>query len=63
MSVRQRWTLVRILAGAALLVAACLIPVQDRWLRLALFAVPYLVAGGGRAQGRGAPHLPRAGVR
>lgn len=45
MSVRQRWTLVRILAGAALLVAACLIPVQDRWLRLALFAVPYLVAG------------------
>ena len=45
MSGRQRWTLVRILAGAALLVAACLIPVQDRWLRLALFAVPYLVAG------------------
>ncbi len=45
MSRKQIQTLCRILAGAALLLAAVLIPAR-RILRLLLFLVPYLLAGG-----------------
>ena len=44
MSGRQKRTLVRIIAAAALLAAACLLPV-DGWLRLVVFLVPYAVIG------------------
>lgn len=45
MSRKQIQTLCRILAGAALLLAAVLIPARGI-LRLLLFLVPYLLAGG-----------------
>lgn len=45
MTKRQKRILTRILIAAALLAAACLIPTQQRWLRTAIFAVPYLVVG------------------
>lgn len=45
MSRKQMKSLCRILAGAALLLAAVLIPVEG-YLRLLLFLIPYLLAGG-----------------
>ena len=45
MSRKQMKSLCRILAGAAFLLAAVLIPVED-YLRLLLFLIPYLLAGG-----------------
>ena len=45
MNKKQKRALARILTGGALLAAACLLPVEDPWLRLGLFVVPYLVAG------------------
>lgn len=46
MNRRQKRALVRILLGGALLAVACLLPVENRWLRLLLFVVPYLAVGG-----------------
>ena len=40
----QKIKLFRILLGASLLIAACLIP-ADRYLKIGLFLLPYLVAG------------------
>ena len=44
MSRKQKMMLTRILAGAALFVAAILIPAEG-WLKLVLFLIPYLVIG------------------
>ena len=44
MSRKQKMMLARILAGAALFVAAILIPAEG-WLKLVLFLIPYLVIG------------------
>lgn len=44
MNRRQKRTLVRIMVAAALLAAACLLPL-DGWLRLVVFLVPYAVIG------------------
>ena len=44
MSKKQKAMLGRILIGAALFVAAILIPVEG-WLRLVLFLIPYLTIG------------------
>ena len=40
----QKIKLVRILVGAALLIAACLIPAEG-WLKIGLFLIPYLILG------------------
>ena len=45
MNKKQKKVLIRILVAAALLGVIALLPVQDRWLRLALYLVPYLVIG------------------
>ena len=45
MNKKQKRLLFRILASGVLLLAACLIPVNSDWLRLLLFALPYLLAG------------------
>lgn len=45
MSRKQKRALARILIGGILLLAACLVSVENRYLLLAIFAVPYLIAG------------------
>ena len=45
MNKKQKRLLFRILASGVLLLMACLIPVNSDWLRLLLFALPYLLAG------------------
>ena len=45
MEKEQKIILCRVILAGALLGALLLFPVEDRWLRVALFAVPYLIAG------------------
>ena len=37
MNVKQKKTLIRILISAGLLILFCLLPAENRWLRLGLF--------------------------
>ena len=45
MNKKQKKTLIRILISAALLILFSLLPVQNRWLRLGLFLIPYFIIG------------------
>ena len=45
MNRKQKKILIRLIVSAALLIAFSFIPVQDRYIRFALFLVPYLVIG------------------
>ena len=45
MNKKQKKMLIRILIAIALLVAVSLLPVENRWLRLGLYLIPYLVIG------------------
>ncbi len=45
MNRKQKKTLIRILISAGLLILFCLLPAENRWLRLGLFLIPYLIIG------------------
>ncbi len=45
MNKKQKKTMIRILISAALLILFSLLPVQNRWLRLGLFLIPYFIIG------------------
>ena len=45
MTKKQKKKLIRILVSAALLIGFSFIPAENAWLRLGLFAVPYLIIG------------------
>ena len=45
MNKKQKKTLIRILISAALLILFSLLPVQNRWLRLGMFLIPYFIIG------------------
>ena len=45
MNKKQKKTLIRILISAALLILFSLLSVQNRWLRLGLFLIPYFIIG------------------
>ena len=45
MNKKQKKNLIRILISAALLILFSLLPVQNRWLRLGLFLIPYFIIG------------------
>ena len=61
MSKKQKQTLARILASAALLIACVLLPLEG-WPRLILFLIPLRGHRLGRTVARGAQHRPRAGL-
>lgn len=45
MSKKQKKVLIRILVSAVLVLLFCLIPVENQYLKLALFLIPYLIIG------------------
>ena len=45
MNRKQKKTLIRILISAGLLILFYFLPVENRWLRLGLFLIPYLIIG------------------
>lgn len=45
MTKKQKKVLIRIITAAILVVVFCLIPVENRYIKLALFLVPYLIIG------------------
>lgn len=45
MTKKQKKVLIRIIASAVLVLAFCLIPVENRYMKLALFLIPYLIIG------------------
>ena len=45
MSKKQKKVLSRILVSAVLVLLFCLIPVENQYLKFALFLIPYLIIG------------------
>ena len=45
MTKKQKKNLIRIIISAVLMILLIFIPVENKWLKLALYMIPYLIVG------------------